>query len=80
MEIIGVTFTAVTGIISIGAGMIGYWYRKVSWIERILAIGAGLLLIYPEDISDITGLIIFNVLLTIQLFTREKKAKQAIAL
>ncbi|MCM3356852.1 MAG: TRAP transporter permease [Psychrobacillus sp.] len=79
-EIIWVTFTAVTGMISIGAGMIGYWYRKVSWIERILAIGAGLLLIYPEGISDITGLIIFAILFIIQLFTREKKEKQAIAL
>ena len=79
-EIIWVTFTAVTGMISIGAGMIGYWYRKVSWIERILAIGAGLLLIYPEGISDITGLIIFAILFVIQLFTRKKKEKQAIAL
>ncbi|TQR21001.1 TRAP transporter permease [Psychrobacillus vulpis] len=71
-EIIWVVFTALTGMIAIGAGMIGYWYRKVTWIERILAVGAGLLLIYPESFSDIAGLILFAVLFTIQYMTREK--------
>lgn len=79
-EIIWVVFTAVIGMIAIGAGMIGYWYRKVTWIERIVAVAAGLLLIYPESFSDIAGLIIFAILLVIQLFTKEKKSPEAIAL
>lgn len=79
-EVVWVVFTAITGMIAIGAGMIGYWYRKVTWIERIIAIGAGLLLIYPESFSDIAGLIIFAILLAIQLFTKEKKDPEAIAL
>ena len=48
-EIIWVVFTAIVGMIAIGAGMIGYWYRKCNWIERILAVGTGLLLIYPRN-------------------------------
>ncbi|MCZ8532705.1 TRAP transporter permease [Psychrobacillus psychrodurans] len=79
-EIIWVTFTALIGMISIGAGMIGYWYRKVYWVERIFAVGAGLLLIYPESMSDIIGLVLFGILFSIQLFTREKKDQEAIAL
>lgn len=79
-EIIWVTFTALIGMISIGAGMIGYWYRKVYWVERIFAVGAGLLLIYPESMSDIIGLVLFGILFSIQLFTREKKDQKAIAL
>lgn len=74
-EIIWVVFTAIVGMISIGAGIIGYWYRKVTWVERIVCIGTGLLLIYPESFSDIAGLIIFAILLAIQLFTREKNDK-----
>ena len=74
-EIIWVTFTAMIGMISIGAGIVGYWYRKVTWIERLFAIGAGLLLIYPESLSDIVGLVIFVILLVIQLLTREKNDK-----
>ncbi|MEK5215177.1 TRAP transporter, 4TM/12TM fusion protein [Psychrobacillus psychrotolerans] len=78
-EIIWVTFTAIIGMISIGAGMIGYWYRKVNWLERILAVGAGLLLIYPESMSDIIGLVLFGVLFAIQLYTREKEDTKIIA-
>ncbi|MFJ5770054.1 TRAP transporter permease [Psychrobacillus sp. NPDC093180] len=79
-EIIWVFITALIGMIAIGAGVIGYWYRKVNWIERIFAVVAGLLLIYPEGYSDIAGLIIFAILVTIQYMTREKtdKKKQAI--
>ncbi|SEM19256.1 TRAP transporter, 4TM/12TM fusion protein [Paenisporosarcina quisquiliarum] len=79
LEVIWVVFTAITGMIAIGAGMIGYWYRKVTWIERIFAVGAGLLLIYPESFSDIAGLIIFAILLVIQLFTKGKNNPEAIA-
>lgn len=71
-EILWVLFTAVSGMIAIGAGMIGYWYRKVTWIERILAVAAGLLLIYPEGISDTVGLILFVILLVIQIITRNR--------
>ena len=44
--------TALLGMIAIGAGVVGYWYQKISWLERIIAIVAGLLLIYPEGFSD----------------------------
>ena len=42
LGIIWVIFTAIIGMMSIGAGIVGYWYRKVTWVERIIAIGAGL--------------------------------------
>ena len=80
-QIILVLFTALAGMISIGAGVIGYWYREVKWYERILAIIAGLLLIYPEGISDTIGFIIFVTLFIIQFVTRDKKhdKKKAVA-
>ena len=58
--------TAVLGMIAIGAGVVGYWYQKISWIERIVAIVAGLLLIYPEGYSDWLGLAIFTGLIAFQ--------------
>ncbi|MGG4488055.1 TRAP transporter permease [Metabacillus idriensis] len=72
-EIAWVVFTAVSGMIAIGAGMIGFWMRKLHWIERLLAIAAGLLLIYPEGISDTIGLILFAGLFAIQLFMKKDK-------
>ncbi|MED4533589.1 TRAP transporter permease [Metabacillus fastidiosus] len=65
-ELLWVLLTAISGMIAIGAGIIGFWMRKMHWLERIIAVAAGMLLIYPEGISDITGLIIFAVLFTLQ--------------
>ena len=70
-EIIWVVFTALVGMLAIGAGMIGYWYRKCNWIERILALATGLLLIFPETITDIVGMILFAGLLFIQYRSRD---------
>ncbi len=70
--LIWVVFTAFTGMIGIGAGIIGFWYRKLYWFERIIAIIAGLLLMYPEGMSDTIGIILFTVMLAIQIFTKNK--------
>ncbi|KAB2335041.1 TRAP transporter permease [Bacillus mesophilum] len=74
--LIWVVFTALAGMMAIGAGVIGYWIRKLNWMERILGIAGGLLLIYPEGISDIIGLGIFIVLIVLQLvFKKGNKTK-----
>lgn len=77
-QIMWVLFTAISGMIAIGAGVIGFWYRKVFWYERIVAIIAGLLLIYPEGLSDTIGLIIFAILLVIQFLTKNKFDKKPV--
>jgi TRAP-type uncharacterized transport system fused permease subunit len=66
--LIWVVFTAFIGMIAIGAGVIGFWMRKLNWIERIVSLVTGLCLIYPEKISDIVGLVLFAILLTLQYF------------
>ena len=71
-QIAWVVFTAIMGMIAIGAGVIGYWYRKVNVIERLLLIAVGLAMIYPESISDTIGLIGFGVMFAIQWMTRHK--------
>ncbi|MDW0112697.1 TRAP transporter permease [Sporosarcina saromensis] len=79
LEIVWVTFTAIVGMIAIGAGMIGYWYRKCYWIERIIIVATGLLLIFPETITDVVGLGMFALLLAIQLKTKDKNNKNKVA-
>ncbi|MEL3974658.1 TRAP transporter permease [Rossellomorea oryzaecorticis] len=80
-QLLWVVFTAVTGMIAIGAGMIGYWFRRLYVIERFLCVAAGLMLIYPEGMSDTIGLISFAVLLAIQFFIKreDKQPKEATA-
>ncbi|QGQ44744.1 TRAP transporter permease [Metabacillus sediminilitoris] len=72
-EVVWVVFTSMIGMIAIGAGVIGYWMRGMHWLERIIAVIVGILLIYPEKISDITGLIMFVVLLTLQFIWKRDK-------
>ncbi|MFC0417248.1 TRAP transporter permease [Cytobacillus solani] len=74
--LIWVVFTALAGMMAIGAGVIGYWLRKLNWVERILGVIGGLLLIYPEGISDIVGLVIFVLLIVLQyVFKRDDTVK-----
>ncbi|MBW8350445.1 TRAP transporter permease [Bacillus sp. IITD106] len=70
--LIWVVFTAFTGMIGIGAGIIGFWYRKLYWFERIIAVVAGLMLMYPEGLSDTIGTILFVILLASQIMTKNK--------
>ncbi|MGV3488515.1 MAG: DUF3394 domain-containing protein, partial [Tuberibacillus sp.] len=73
---IWVVFTSFLGMIAIGAGMIGYWMRHTYWFERIIAIVAGLLLIYPEKFTDLIGIGIFAILLIAQyLYKGDRKDK-----
>lgn len=72
-ETLWVTFTALTGMIAIGAGIVGYWVRKTNWIERILAIVAGIMLIVPEGYTDLAGLVLFIVLLSIQYMVKKDR-------
>ncbi len=71
--LIWVVFTAFIGMIAISAGVIGFWIRKLHWVERLASIGAGLCLIYPENISDIIGLVLFGILFTLQFFYKGNK-------
>lgn len=74
--LIWVVFTALAGMMAIGAGVIGHWLRKLNWMERVLGIIGGLLLIYPEGISDIVGLVIFVLLIVLQyVFKRDNTVK-----
>ncbi|WP_338472198.1 TRAP transporter permease [Niallia sp. XMNu-256] len=68
--VIWMFLTAMFGMVAVGAGVVGYWYRKISWIERILAVVSGLLLIYPEGFSDLIGLVIFAGLIAYQFIVK----------
>ncbi|MDQ0230676.1 TRAP transporter permease [Metabacillus malikii] len=72
LELVWVLITAISGMIAIGAGVIGFWMRKLHWLERIISVIAGLLLIYPERVSDISGLVIFIAMFVLQIINKRK--------
>ncbi|MBT2639260.1 MULTISPECIES: TRAP transporter permease [unclassified Bacillus (in: firmicutes)] len=71
-ELIWVVFTAISGMLAIGAGIIGYWLRKLFWWERVLGIVGGIMLIYPEGMTDIIGLGLFILLVALQVIIKDK--------
>ncbi len=61
-----VIFTSLLGMIGVGAGLMGFWLRHLYWHERILSAAAGLMLIYPDKLTDIIGLVTIGLLFIIQ--------------
>ena len=72
-EVILILATAIAGMIAIGGGLIGFWYRKLHWAERIVSVATGLLLIYPGGYTDIAGLVVFVVMIGLQISSIRKK-------
>lgn len=79
VEVVWVVFSAIIGMIAIGAGVIGYWYRKINVVERLVLLAAGLAMIYPESLSDTIGLIVFGVMFVIQWMTKNKGDEPRVA-
>lgn len=76
-SIIWILFTAITGMIGIGGGIIGYWYRSLHWYERILAAAAGLMLVYPGGYTDIIGLVLFVLMIGYQYVNKNGPREKA---
>ncbi len=74
--VLWIILTAITGMIAIGAGLIGYWYRKLYWFERILVAIVGLMLVYPEGYTDLIGLGAFIFMLVLQFVVKNKQDNQ----
>ncbi|MFU0789479.1 TRAP transporter permease [Cerasibacillus sp. JNUCC 74] len=73
LEVTWILITAITGMIAIGAGLIGFWYIKLHWLARLLAIAVGLLLIYPEGNTDLFGLVAFIIMIAGQFYLKRSK-------
>ncbi|WP_077617421.1 TRAP transporter permease [Bacillus sinesaloumensis] len=58
--------TAVIGVISLSAGVIGWLQRRTTIIERLLLLTSGLLLIYPHVLISGIGIILFTLVIAHQ--------------
>ncbi|MDQ0243859.1 TRAP transporter 4TM/12TM fusion protein [Bacillus fengqiuensis] len=72
-RLVWVVITSFIGMIAVGAAMVGYWYRPLAMIERLLAVAAGIMLIIPEGITDMIGLGLFAALLVVQMMSTKNK-------
>ncbi|HHY71883.1 MAG TPA: TRAP transporter permease [Bacillus bacterium] len=70
---ITVIATSLIGMTGMGSGFMGYLVTKMNFLERILGIVGGLLLIYPGGFTDLIGLGLLVVLLASQLLKSKKQ-------
>ena len=66
-----VTFTAALGVAALAAGFQGWALKRATWIERCMLIVAGFALVYPSLISDLLGIGLVLLALTLQFMRRQ---------
>ena len=76
ITVIRITITSIIGIVGVAAALEGHMKCKMSWPERLVALGAGLMLIHPEFLTDIIGIALIA---AIVLYQQYKARKLAIA-
>ncbi|CAM4074204.1 TRAP transporter permease [Acinetobacter pragensis] len=71
--IVSIVFTSVVGILALGAAVEGYFKVSMNWFWRIfLGIGA-LCLIIPETITDIVGMVMVVIAISVNIMQAKKQ-------
>lgn len=58
--------TAIVGMMAVSSSMIGFFMRKMNMIERIILFSAGLMLITPNRLIDVVGIVIVVMMWIVQ--------------
>lgn len=68
--------TACIGTVILAAGLHGYLLRVCNWVERGFLLVAAVAMIHPGTQTDILGIVILAVILTMQVLQQKKQAIQ----
>ncbi|MDL2317486.1 TRAP transporter permease [Eubacteriales bacterium OttesenSCG-928-A19] len=71
-DIVQISITAIVGMIGIGAAVEGYFTRHAHPIQRVLFLIGGLLLVEPNLMTDIIGIVIIGVAMLWQFLENRK--------
>ena len=66
--------TAMIGMVGVATGFTGYFRSNCSWWQRALLLAAGLLLIDPNTVTDVVGVVVVGGVYLIQRMQGAKKA------
>ncbi len=71
--------TSILGMSAIGAALTGFLLKKLGWVERVLLVAGGLLLVDPGLLTDIIGIATLAAIVLFQLFVQGRGAPKAAA-
>ena len=72
-QIIQIAATSLLGIFAVAAGLEGYMHRPTPIWQRLLLLVGGLMLISPDGMTDIIGVVIIAVIVVLQYGLHPKK-------
>ena len=78
-KVIQIIVTSLIGIFGVAAAMNGFLFQKLSWPARIVICVAGLMMMDPTVITDIVGIVLMALVLTLQFLATRKAKPQAAA-
>ena len=76
MEVILITVTSLIGIASVSAAMEGYIMGNLNWLQRILMLVGGLMMIYPGATTDAIGIALSGAVILLKLVQNKKMKAQ----
>ena len=76
MEVILITVTSLIGIASVSAAMEGYIMGNLNWLQRVLMLVGGLMMIYPGVTTDAIGIALSGAVVVLKLVQNKKMKAQ----
>ena len=77
LEVITISVTSFVGIFAVSAALEGYLLTHMNWMQRILSVAGGLMLIYPGLVTDGVGLLLVAAVVAMQLIAAKKEKQLA---
>ncbi len=71
LQVVQIVITSLFGIFGLSAGLEGYVLRPAGWVERIILVAAGLMLVIPELVTDIVGIVLIVGIILFQKFFKK---------
>ena len=77
LKVVQIIVTSLIGIFGVAAAMNGFLFKKMSWPVRIVICVAGLMMMDPTVITDVVGIVLMALVLTLQFLAARKSKPQA---
>ena len=78
-EVVIIIITALAGMFGVGMALERFWDTKLNWIQTLMSLAGGLLLIKPGLTTDAIGFVLIALVLVWQRVQKNKTAKAPVA-
>ena len=77
VKVILIIVTSLIGIFGVAAALNGYLFRPIAWPLRIIIAAAGLLMMDPNTVTDLIGIVLCAIVFCFQYFAGRKRGQTA---